>query len=737
MSNGILFGACYYPEHWPEERWPKDARLMREAHINIVRMAEFAWMRLEPREGEYDFSWLDKAVDLMQANGIRVMLGTPTAAPPKWLVDQYPDIYQRDLFGRAKGFGTRRHYCYDNVNYQRYVRRIVTAMAEHYKDHPNVVAWQIDNEFGVADTTRGYNDETLAGFQQWLEARYGTIDALNEAWGTIFSSQTFQSWEQVHLPAYSTHQLHNPSLKLDYYRYCSESIRGFQKLQVDIIRGIAPHQPISTNEMGEFNEIDYYDLSADLDFVSLDVYPNFPPDNRITSAYPALHFDISRGAKMRNFWVTELQSGTPGGNVLKRTPKPGELRRWTFQALAHGADALIYFRWRTLTFALEEFWHGILQHHGEPGRKYAEVRQTGEELARIGSLLAGTVNRPDVAIVRCYDNDWVFDIQPQMEGYSYLQHLKAYYRFFHEHSIETDLISPNADFSRYKLVVLPNLMMSNEHVQEKIYAYVRSGGRVVMDYRAGAKHWDNRMLATKLPGPYKELLGIEIEDYGVLMAGEENHVRFVEAAGVGAGVGAGASASIGASASTGAGVGVGVGVGASVSAGASVGASAGASVSAGVEAGAGSSAGEDTGVRANESAAEYRASAWYDVIELNEAKPLLLFEDDYYAGSAAATVNDYGSGRAYYLGTEPDANALRLLLSGICEDSGVRAPFGIIDAGVEVVTRGGEAGQYRFVINHNAHEAGLVLDDAYEDLLSGEAKQGRVTLQPNAVLVLK
>lgn len=522
----MYYGACYYAEHWPEERWARDAELMREAGFNVVRLTEFAWNRIERTEGSFTFDWLDRLIGTMARHGIKVILGTPTASPPKWIMDRHPEMYKRDIYGHVRGFGTRMHYCFNSVAYPHYVRRIVGAMAERYGCDPNVVGWQIDNEFGCVDTTWCYCDTCKTAFQEWLRQKYGTIDALNEAWGTIVWNNMYNAFEEIETPKLTVYQLHNPSYQLDYRRFSSEAVVRFQDIQIELIRSLAPGVPITHNMMGVFNEIDYYKLAARLDVSGLDIYPNFPDNEPINPYTPALHHDMTRGFKAANYWVLEHQSGTPGAHILKETPKPGELRRWTYQSIAHGADAIVYFRWRTAVVGAEQYWHGILQHSGEPGRKYAEVRQVGAELAKLAPHLDGSIIRNEAAIVRCFENDWVFDIQPHNPGYKYLRRVKHYHKYFVTRHTGIDVVSPEADWSGYKLLILPHLALVDGALVDKVHRYVEAGGTVVMDFRAGAKLPDNRMRSEVLPGPFAGLLGIAIDDYGIIPEGMSQKVRF-------------------------------------------------------------------------------------------------------------------------------------------------------------------------------------------------------------------
>lgn len=524
----MLFGACYYPEHWPRDRWEIDAQLMKAAGFNIVRLAEFAWAKMEPEEGRYDFTWLDEAIDVLASRGLQVILGTPTAGPPAWLMEKHPDMYQRDAQGHVRGFGTRRHYCFNNARFHHYTRAIVERMARHYAQHESVIAWQIDNELGGIQTTRCYCENCAVAFREWLQERYGSLDAVNEAWGTIFSSQTFSRWEHVHVPGYSVHQSHNPGLVLDFWRFSSDAVKRYERMQVELLRDACPGQLMTTNFMGSYNEVDYDQLAENLDIVSLDTYPNLKRVPEERAFRTAANLDMTRGYKRRTFWVMEHQSGAPGGGMIGPNPKPGELRRWTYQSIARGADGIVYFRWRTAPFALEQFWHGILPHHGSPGRHYREVQQVGAEWAKLAPLLENTQVQCKVAIVRSFDNEWAFEIQPHARGYDYKEHLTAYYRYFHERNIQVDIISSEAPYDDYDLLLLPNLMMSKPHVVERIYDYVREGGHVVMDFRAGAKHWNNRMREQPLPGPFSDLLGITIEDYGVIDAAQPIEIAFCE-----------------------------------------------------------------------------------------------------------------------------------------------------------------------------------------------------------------
>ncbi len=520
----FYYGVDYYPEHWPEERWEVDANLMELAGINVARLAEFAWVKLEPKEGYYDFSWLDKAIDILSKHGIKTVLGTPTASPPMWLVKKYPQILPRDKDGNMMGPGGRRHYCYNSPEYRELSERIVTAMAEHYKDNPNVIGWQIDNELGCHESNRCYCDNCLLKFRDWLKKKYGTIENLNNSWGTIFWSQTYTDWDEVIIPR-RTVGAHNPSLLLDFLRFVSDSTIEYQNLQVEILRRICPDKFITHNFMGLFGGLDYYKLAETLDFVSWDNYPKFR--GKPNPARIALSHDVMRGVnRNRPFWVMEEQSGAAGWEIFGSHPLPGEIRLWAYQSIAHGADGVVYFRWRTCRFGTEEYWHGILDHDGIPRRRYEEVKKMGEELKTLTEI-KDSIYKAETAIIYSYDIRWAFEIQPNNPDFSYMDQLQKYYTGLFNQHVLVDIVHPLADLSKYKLVIAPSLYLMTQEIKENLERYVKSGGTLVVTLRSGVKDWNNVVTDKTLPGELAELLGIEIEEYLSMFPDETYHIKGV------------------------------------------------------------------------------------------------------------------------------------------------------------------------------------------------------------------
>lgn len=506
----MYFGADYYPEHWPEERWAQDARMMQEAGFNVVRMAEFAWTRMEPREGEFHFDWLDRAIALLAEHGIQTVLGTPTAAPPAWIMQAYPEAALVTEDGHPMTYGSRRNYCPTSAAYREHTRRIVQAMAQHYAGNPNVIAWQIDNEFGG----RCYCAACQRGFQQWLRARYGSLDALNAAWGTEFWSHIYTAWEQIPLPWAAT-RLHNPSLALNYRRFMSDTYVDYQRLQIEILRELAPGQPITHNLMGfGYPNLNYFDLAKDLDFVTWDNYPRFMGTPNLSNR--GLAHDTMRGLKDKPFWVMEEQGGPTGNAVVNATPRPGEIPFWAWQAVAHGADGIVFFRWRTARFGAEEYWHGILDHHGIAGRRYHEVKAMGAALQRIGDQLEGSRVAGDVAMLLSYDARFAFQNQPHNPHLDYPNIFQGLYRAVWERNLGVQIVSPESELRGYRLVIAPLLYTMDEDLAGRLRDYVAAGGVLVVTCRSGVTDMDNVIVDAKLPGLLAELCGVTVQEYDSL-----------------------------------------------------------------------------------------------------------------------------------------------------------------------------------------------------------------------------
>lgn len=540
-KSALKLGVCYYPEHWPVDRWPIDARLMRQAGLSIVRIGEFAWAKLEPAEGHYQWEWMDRAIDVLANEGLQVVLGTPTATPPAWLIHAHPEILPVDAHGQRRRFGSRRHYCSNSPVFRQYSGRIVSALARRYGSHPAIIGWQIDNEFGDHGTARCYCPVCAAGFRHWLLTRYGSLDALNQAWGTIFWSQVYTAWDQIELPHLAVTTL-NPSQVLDFYRFSSDSVIEYQKLQVNLLHQHTQAQFITHNLMGNYIDLDYHGLARDLDFVSWDSYPTGYAETQSGSFYgpnespPPLPYDLGdpyvtgfchdliRGLKRAPFWVMEQQCGQINWATFNPGIRPGAVRLWTWHALASGAEAVVYFRWRATLFAQEQYHSGLLRHDASPAVGFQDLVSLKDEHP-VMEQVAAAPSQARVALLLDYEALWAVQIQPHRADFSYLRHLFIFYRSLVQLGLQTDIISPDADFRGYELIIAPTAIYSDEELSSKINEFAGSGGFAVLGVRSGFKTSSNLVEDQPLPGAYRQLIGATVTDWHALPPGEGYQVR--------------------------------------------------------------------------------------------------------------------------------------------------------------------------------------------------------------------
>ncbi len=514
----MYIGADYYPEHWPKARWRTDARLMHKAGFNVVRLAEFAWVFMEPQEGCFDFAWLDEALAVLGQHGISAILCTPTAAMPAWVARKYPETLATKADGSRLTWGVRKNNCFTSGAYRLLSERITRAMAEHFAGAANVIGWQTDNEFGGPIC---HCRSCRSAFQDWLRDKYGTLEALHRAWGTHFWGHEARAWSEIVIP--DDPAAHNPSACLDWKRFNSWLNVRFQRDQVRILRRLCPRHFVTHNFMGLFKELNYYYLAEDLDFVSWDNYPVAgPPEVRYRSAMAA---DVMRGLKARNFWIMEQTAGPPGWGEFRRNPRPGEIRNVAYQQLARGAEGQVWFRWRTCTAGREQYWHGLLGHDGRALRRYREAARTAAEYRKLERLLEGTTVKSEAAFIYDYDSIWALDIQPGVHGCTFQGALSRYYNALFRRGVNVDMVPPGADFSSYRLLLAPALHVLPDELAGRLVAFVRAGGVLLSDCRAAVKDETNLCHARTLPGLLAPALGIEIQEYEAIPAGVEHRVE--------------------------------------------------------------------------------------------------------------------------------------------------------------------------------------------------------------------
>lgn len=531
----MQLGVCYYPEHWPESRWESDAAHMHEIGIRYVRIGEFSWSRIEPDPGRYDWRWLDKAVEILAAAGLKIILGTPTATPPKWLHDQMPDMVAIDEKGNPRNFGSRRHYCFSHTGYRAAAVKIAEAMVKRYGNHPAIAAWQIDNEYGCHDTILSYSNAAANGFRQWLQDKYGDIGKLNTAWGTVFWSMEYRSFDEIDPPLLTVTEP-QPSHVLDYRRFASNQVAIFNRLQTDIVRKHAPNADIMHNFMGFFTEFDHHKVSKDIDVAGWDSYPlgfleQFFFSDEEKSKYgrtshpdiAAFHHDLYRGCtEKERWWVAEQQPGPVNWARYNPAPLPGMVRLWTLEAMAHGAELVSYFRWRQAPFAQEQMHSGLLRPDGSEDTAAGEARQVAKEIMALPD--AQTEQAP-VALMFDYESVWATQIQPQGQNYNGLELTFRCYEALRRLGLNVDIISKERDFDGYKIMVIPNLLLIDEAMATRLGQF---SGEIIFGPRSGSKTSDLQIPDNLPPGPLRSILPIKVNRVESLRPGLESEGKTVD-----------------------------------------------------------------------------------------------------------------------------------------------------------------------------------------------------------------
>jgi beta-galactosidase len=532
----MRLGVCYYPEHWPEEMWAGDAARMVDIGLSRVRIGEFAWSRIEPSPGEFDWGWLDRAVETLHAAGLGIIMGTPTATPPKWLCDQMPDMVAIDAQGRPRKFGSRRHYCFSHIGYRAEAARITQAIADRYGAHPGVIAWQTDNEFGCHDTVVSFSDSAASGFRIWLAAKYGTVAALNRAWGNVFWSMEYRDFDEIDPPNLTVTEA-NPAHWLDYRRFSSDQVVSFNKAQADILRAHSPGRDIVHNFMGFYTEFDHHAVGRDLDVASWDSYPLgfleqfwFSEDEKLAymrQGHPdiaAFHHDLYRGCNAnRRWWVMEQQPGPVNWARHNPAPLAGMVRLWTLEAMAHGAELVSYFRWRQFPQAQEQMHAGLNRPDNVEDAGAKEARIAAQDITAIGSL--GPPPKA-VALVFDYQSDWVTDLQPQGAGFKALRIAFEWYSALRGLGLDVDIVLPDAALEAYPMVVVPCLPILPQGFAEKLAAYP---GGVLIGPRTGSKTEDFAIPASLPPGDLQALIPVKVTRVESLREGVELRGRGLKA----------------------------------------------------------------------------------------------------------------------------------------------------------------------------------------------------------------
>lgn len=678
----MYFGADYYPEHWvypyagtedePESRWEQDVQLMVAAGINVVRMGEFSWGICEPKECEYNFDWLRRAMDIMQKAGIKVVLGTPTAAPPVWMAKKQPEILPIDENGLVRNEGTRRAYCVNSDIYWDYSRRVVHAMASALGKHPQLIAWQIDNGIGGHDTECSFNEESRRDWIAWLKAKYQTIERLNDLMGLRFWGQVVSDWGEVPMPK-AAPTIHNPALVTDWRRFSSDTCVAFMKMQADLLHELTPAIPVTTNLRAPARRFDHFDMAEVLDFVSVDANPTI----NSKASENAYDIDLLRSLKKTNirtpdgdsgFWIIEQKAAQVNWQDVNSLIRPGVVRIFSYQKISRGATGILYFFWRQPRIGSEKFYGGVLSHDGRSnGRVYKEISQIGEEIKMIAPILKDTRVVADVCILYSHDNEWTLQQRPQPNNYfDQREHLQLFYNALHDRNIPVDFARPTEDLSRYKLVIAPSLHLLAGGEADLLKLYVQNGGTLVSTFNTGLV--DEHVIApdTGYPHDLTDVFGMDVMEFDPLPPGEENHLVFK---------GAFPTSHL------------------------------------------------------------HPAKIWCDLIEPKECQVLATYAKDFYAGQAAMTMNTFGLGTAIYVGTMSHQHFYNDLVVWLRQRCNLFPLLKVPDT-VEVSMRQKDHLRIYFLLNHQTSPVRIQFYKPVHDFLTGTTLSGNYDLPPHGVLVL-
>ena len=521
----LLYGGDYNPEQWPEAVWTEDMRLMKLAHVNMVSINIFSWALLEPKPEQYSFEQLDRIMDMLAQNGIAAGLATGTASPPTWMSRHYPSMLPITRNGRRMSHGSRQHYCPNSPDFRRKSGALVQQLAERYAKHPALTMWHLNNEYGC-HTPVCYCDNCATAFRVWLQERYQSLEGVNNAWGTSFWSQRYYDWEDI-LPPRVTPAQNNPTQSLDYWRFMSDSLLACYRVEEDILRATTPTIPLTTNLMVGFKPVDGFAWASHMDVVSFDMYPPISAPAWVV-AFP---HDLMRSLKGgKPHLIMEQSPSQVNWQPQNPHKRPGRMRLHSLQALAHGADGVLFFQWRQSQAGAEQFHSAMVPHEGsEHTRIFQQVAQVGNDLQKLSSNIVGSSVPAQVALVMDWQNWWAVEYLPGPSNrLHYWEQLLTYYRAFHKLNIAVDVVSPDSDLSKYKLVVAPLLYMLRPGVAKNFEQFVERGGTFLTTFFSGIVDESNHVGLGGYPAELRKLLGIRIEEFDPLTPEMTNQVIIKE-----------------------------------------------------------------------------------------------------------------------------------------------------------------------------------------------------------------
>lgn len=521
----LYYGGDYNPEQWPESLWPEDVRLMRRAGVNLVSVGIFSWARIQPSEGVFDFEWLDRLLDLLAKNDIKVCLATATASPPPWLTRAYPGVLPVDVNGVTLYPGSRQHYSPSSPDYRRLAGDLVRAIAQRYGKHPSLVAWHINNEYSC-HLLECHNEASTVAFREWLRARYGSIDALNAAWGTTFWSQIYRDWNEVFTPRRAPYHS-NPTQWLDFRRFTSDAFLECYRMEAAILREVTPDIPISTNFMAFHRPLDHFKWAREVDFTAWDSYPD-PLDEAEGRHWAAIGHDITRSLRPDRPWVLMEQAPSAvNWRPVNRPKRPGLMRLHSLQAVARGADGILFFQWRASKAGAEKFHSALVPHVPvDDSRVFREVEALGAELQRLSPVAGSLPPHRRIAILFDWENWWACDLESKPGKTDCVAWVRRIHRWFYERNYAVDFVHPSASLQDYALVVAPMLYLLRKDDASNLDHYVRDGGTLLVTYFSGIVDENEHIVLGGYPAHLRSLLGLWVEEWCPYPADRGNAFRF-------------------------------------------------------------------------------------------------------------------------------------------------------------------------------------------------------------------
>ncbi|SDZ52162.1 beta-galactosidase [Saccharopolyspora shandongensis] len=522
----IAYGGDYNPEQWPEEVWAEDVRLMKQAGVSLVSVGIFGWALVEPRPGEFDFGWFDRVLDNLAEAGISAAVATMTASPPPWLAKLHPETLPRRADGTVLWPGARQAYCPSSPVYREHATRLVSRIAERYADHPALALWHIGNEYGC-HVRACYCDISAAAFREWLRERYGGIAELNDAWSTKFWSQRYDDFDEV-LPPRTAPTFANPTQQLDFARFSSDTMLDLLRMEKAVLRAATPDVPVTTNHVPLAKTLDLHRWASEVDVVSYDSYPD--PHDPQAHVLAALSYDVIRSLRGGQPWLL-MEQAPCAVNWRERNgvKQPGQMRLWSWQAVAQGADAVMFFQWRQSKGGAEKFHSAMVPHTGPDSRTFREVAGLGAELAETGSLVD---TRPDndVALVLDWESWWALELNSHPATLDQLDAFLAHYSPLFDANIGCDVVHPDSDLSGYRLVVVPNLYLTRAETAANLTEHVRRGGHLLVSFFSGIVDESDQVHLGGYLGPLREVLGAHVAEFWPLADGESVGVSVLDSA---------------------------------------------------------------------------------------------------------------------------------------------------------------------------------------------------------------